>query len=69
MDNHTACVIKAAMNAVDSLHLEFKKNGYNSLAKKKTEEYVRSRKDTFGLTEDEIIVILNHLDVICKCNW
>ena len=36
MDNHTACVIKAAMNAVDSLHLEFKKNGYTSLAKNAT---------------------------------
>lgn len=61
--------IKLAMNAVDCLHNEFKKSGYNSIAQKAAYDYVDRHQKVFGATDDDVVTIKNHIDVICYCNW
>lgn len=59
--------IKLAMNAIDLLNDEYKESGNFSIARAKVEEYVTNRAKFLQVSDEDVITILNHIDVIIKC--
>lgn len=59
--------IKLAMNAVDLLNDEYKTSGSASIARIKVEEYVTNRAKFLQVSDEDVVTILNHIDVIIKC--
>ena len=62
-------VIIFAMNVVDELHHNFQTIGKNYKAKKATEEFAERLAESRNITNEDLILVLSHVDTICKCNW